>query len=176
MNAVKAHNCTRDTSPGVNGLAMITVNDPEQMFNPGSDLWSALVGHSSEHICRFEISKPGVCRGDCLSRHNIALIVDSTSNGTKCGTVSLVDLSLLNEKDTRGEIPSSHGQLIARELNRIRSEGNLPQRVLLLGIEGPTDNHAESPDQTSTNKCVPLSTASLILSTLLSTFGQRIAS
>lgn len=173
MNQVNAHNCRRDTSPEVNGLAMITVTDPEQEFDPGSDLWKALEERSSNHICKFEISKPGICLGGCLSRHNAALIVDSTSNGTKCGTVSLVDLSLLNEKDSRQEIPSSHGRLIASELSRIRKDGNLPQRVLLLGIEGPAENPSEA---VSTIERIPLNTASLILSTLLETFGKRIAS
>lgn len=176
MSNVRTNKIAQDNEPTVSGLALITVNDPEQGFSPGAALWNVLEAQYSNQICRFEISRKASLLGDCLAGHSTALIVDSTSNGTKCGTVSLVDLSVSNKGEMRLEIPSNHGKLIAGELKRFRKNGNLPERLLLLGVEGPPQDAQAKTVSSTVAEYVPLSTASLILSTLLETLRTKFAS
>jgi Ni,Fe-hydrogenase maturation factor len=170
MKSLESNRCSSHEPSEPGGVAVITLRDPERDSSFGEVLCDELDKSKLNHVCRFDVSNLEQHLGDCLSGHNTALIIDSTENGTRSGTVSLLDLGLLKEKCHKADIPSSHGTVIASELKRVHEQGNFPNRVILLGVESPYKNRSES-EATQ----FPLSNVAVILSTLLETLNRKSA-
>jgi|AGTN01.1.fsa_nt_gi Hydrogenase maturation protease. len=168
MKTLETNKCCHHGLSEPGGVAVITLSDPERDSSFGEALCNELDSSKLNGVCRFDVSYLEQHLGDYLCGHSAALIIDSTDNGTKAGTVSLLDLGLPKDKCKKMQVPSSHGTVIASELSRVHEQGNFPDRVILLGVESPYNNRSES----EATRC-PLTTIAVILSTLLETLNRK---
>lgn len=128
--------CIHAKAPQPGGLALITIGHAIAGKNgDGTDLYEALSAESLGGFCRFDLGSYTSFLADCLHNHKAAIIVDSTSDGTAPGTVSLIDVSAITDGASPINIQSSHGASIAEELRVAQKLGSVPKRIILFGLE-----------------------------------------
>jgi len=118
------------------GLAMITIGDSFR----GDDgvayaLCKLLPKSTLQDVCQFHLGTHTEHLATCLQNHKGAIIVDSTSNGTAPGTVTILDLGAVVALATPLNIQSCHGLLLADELRIAKKLATLPERLIFFGIE-----------------------------------------
>jgi Ni,Fe-hydrogenase maturation factor len=64
-----------------------------------------------------------------------AIIVGATQNGDPPGTVSLLDLSGMNELEGQIDLRSCHAVSLPHELRLAKATLGLPRRIIFVGIE-----------------------------------------
>lgn len=118
------------------GLAVVTIGNPLR----GDDgvataICSAMPEATTRDVCRFDLGTYTGFLGDCLSGHKAAIIIDSTSNGTAPGTVSILDLGTLLDRTAPLALRSCHGFSLADELRLAKKHAHLPKRIIFFGVE-----------------------------------------
>jgi hydrogenase maturation protease len=131
--------CKHALSKSPQGVALITVGKSLRGDNGiAAALSRCLPEHLSKKVCRFNLGSYTGFLEDCLNCHKATIIIDSTSNGTTPGTVSILDISHILDQTALLNRRTCHGFSFDRELQlakkRDRKEG-LPARVIFFGVE-----------------------------------------
>jgi len=130
------HQCRHAKGGEPGDLALITIGSA---FRGDQGIAPALCNVLSDRmlvgVCRFDLGSHIGFLPDCLANHKAAIIVDSTINGTRPGTVSILDLGTVLDQNTPINITSSHGLSIVEELRSARKNRNLPKRIIFFGVE-----------------------------------------
>ncbi|PWT98646.1 MAG: hypothetical protein C5B53_06470 [Candidatus Melainabacteria bacterium] len=136
------------------GLVLIAIEDSQKSFL--GNLCNTPSQPSLENICKFKIRADAEDLATYLKGHKAAIIIDSASDGSAPGTISLMDLGAMLEKSTPLKIGSRHGFYLARQLRELKKSGQLPERMIFFGVEnsevqrsgngtGSQPNTAQSP-------------------------------
>ncbi len=135
-NSVKQERCKHSTQVDPSGLVLLTIgNSLRGDDGMAAMLCDMLPSSSLKEVCRFDLGLHTSLIAECLSGHKAAIIIDSTSNGTAPGTVSIVDLAILVERTSPINIGSCHGLSVADELRLAKRTQRLPKRMVFFGVE-----------------------------------------
>lgn len=99
-------------------------------------------------ICRFDLGPYTSYLGACLHGHKGAIIIDATLNTGTPGSITMIDLNALIEDDGKINtiIKSTHGFSLVDELRALKEISELPERLILLGVEtGNVNSESISP-------------------------------
>lgn len=136
VKKLQNHQCLHSKAKQAEGLALITIgNTLRSDDGAASYLCDALSAHVLNGVCRFDLGSYTGFLADCLAGHKAAIIIDSTSNGNRPGTVSIIDLGAMVSKSTPMNISSCHGFSLADELRLAEKHNKLPKRIIFFGVE-----------------------------------------
>ncbi len=119
-----------------NGLALITIgNSLRGDGGVAAALSHCLPEHLAREVCRFDLGSYSGVLQECLIYHKAAIIIDSTSNDTAPGTVSIVDVSHILDQTELLNLRSCHGFSLSEEMRSAKKRGRLPKRIIFFGVE-----------------------------------------
>lgn len=128
--------CLHNSLPQPSRLALITIgNSLRGDDGIAARLCDALPESALLDVCRFDLGPYTGFLKDCLYGHKAAIIIDSTQNGTAPGTVSIIDLDAMLERQSIINLNSCHGFSLADELRIAKQYGALPERLIFFGVE-----------------------------------------
>lgn len=140
----KTTQCRHSANVEPDGLALITIgNQLKGEHDIAAALCDILPEADIKDVCRFDLGSYTGFLADCLAGHKAAIIIDSTSNGTAAGTMSIVDLSLALDRAKPPIIQSRHGASLVDELRLTKQAGKLPKRIIFFGVELSDSNGTE---------------------------------
>lgn len=128
--------CLHDALPNLSRLALITIgNSLRGDDGIAARLCDALPDSASRDVCRFDLGPYTGFLKDCLYGHQAAIIIDATQNGTAPGTVSIIDLDAILQREAIINLNSCHGFSLADELRIAKQYDALPEQIIFFGIE-----------------------------------------
>lgn len=128
--------CLHNSLPQPSRLALITIgNSLRGDDGIAARLCDALPESALLDVCRFDLGPYTGFLKDCLYGHKAAIIIDSTQNGTAPGTVTIIDLDAMLEREAIINLNSCHGFSLADELRIAKQYGALPEQLVFFGVE-----------------------------------------
>jgi hydrogenase maturation protease len=119
----------------IDGVALIALGDASLRDGTVAvAVCKALPRTTVEGVCRFDVDS-SIGLAECLQRHKAAIIVDATRNGDPPGTVSLLDLSGMNEHEGQIDLRPCYAISLPHELRLAKTTSGLPRRIIFVGIE-----------------------------------------
>lgn len=130
--------CSHSDQEIPSGLCIITIgNNLRGDDGIAMKICDKLPPTLADDVCRFDLGTYTSYLGSCLQGHKAAIIIDSTSNSCTPGSITIVDLKayLEDQKGSPLGVKTTHGFSLVDELKLLSEVSELPDRLMLLGVE-----------------------------------------
>lgn len=138
---IGGHSCPHNDPTNKAGLAVIAIGNSLRTDDGAGQALLKTAGETvAGDCCSFVLGTKVQFLPDCLTGHRAGIIIDAMYSGLQPGASTVIDLHsvLKNEKETT--IDSCHGLSLIDELKLASLKNDLPEKLLLFGIEAESDD------------------------------------
>ncbi len=136
--------CPHQKEKQRDGIVLVTIGNSLRRDDAIAKIIAdSLPSNIEEELCRFDLESYSQFLLDCVVFHQVAVIVDATKSEGNAGSVKIINLKEVLDRNLPLNIKSCHGLSFFDELKIANLSNQLPDELYFFGVETKNTNWGE---------------------------------